>query len=611
MVKKVLLQSYQFSIFVLLLTIALLLAACADETSSSAEILLAPTPTATASPSGRGAGDTLRLLNWSAPTILNPHLSAISQDLEASRITLEPLASIDKDGQLIPFLAAEIPTLENGGLAPDLKSVTWKLKQGVKWSDGEPFTADDVRFTYEFIVNPDVASTSLQAAGYNGIKDVEVIDDYTVKIHFKDVNPAWALPFVGSQGVILPRHIFEAYNGANAKEAPANILPVGTGPYRVRPPGIKPQEVLLLGTQIVETNKTVFEPNPYYREADKPFFSLIELKGGGLVDEAARLALETGEVDYAFFLQLPPKKLTQMQQSGKGHLLTNFGSRVDRLLINHTDPRERTAQGETSSLEFPHRFFNDKKVRQAFAHAIDREAVAQLYGPAGRPTHNSLVAPPQYQSSQHFYEYDPEKAKTLLAEAGWTDTNGDGILDKDGERMQVVVQSATNSIYDQMQLVIKKNLNDIGVAVVPKRVDPSIFYSSDPAANPDNWLRFNADIMLAWLYSDPDPGPYMQLWLSDQVPQQSNNWAAGYNIERWQNPAYDMLYDQSAVEVDPQKRQDLIIQMNDMLVEDVVMIPTVHIADVAGVSNTLEGVDLTPWDANTWNIKDWRRSTNE
>jgi len=117
--------------------------------------------------------------------------------------------------------------------------------------------------------------------------------------------------------------------------------------------------------------------------------------------------------------------------------------------------------------------------------------------------------------------------------------------------------------------------------------------------------------MLAWLYSDPDPGPYMQIWLSDQVPQQSNNWAAGYNFERWQNPTYDTLYEQSAVEVDPQKRQDLIIKMNDMLVEDVVMIPTVHIADVAGISNSLEGVDLTPWDANSWNIKDWRRSTNE
>jgi peptide/nickel transport system substrate-binding protein len=604
MVKKVL------SNLILLLAVSLLSTACADQAAPPAETLLAPTATPTVISSGRGAGDTLRLLNWQAPTILNPHLSSYAQDLEPSRITLEPLASIDKDGNLVPFLAAEIPSLENGDLAPDLKSVTWRLKQGVKWSDGQPFTADDVLFTYKFIVNPAVASASAQTAGYQAIENIEVIDDYTVKINFKDVNPAWALPFVGAQGVILPRHVFEAYNGANAREAPANRLPVGTGPYRVRPPGIKPQEVLLFGTQLVETNKIVFEPNPYFRETDKPFFSAIELKGGGLVDEAARLVLETGQVDYAFSLQLPPEELAQLETAGQGQLITNFGSKADRILLNRTDPKRQTESGERSSLQFPHPFFSDKKVRQAFAHAIDREAIAQLYGPAGKPTANNLVAPPQYQSPHTFYEFNPEKASALLTEAGWRDTNGDGILDKDGVKMQVVVQSFISPIYDQMQGVIKKNLNAIGVEVVPKRVDASVMFSSDPSANPDNWARFNADMLLTWLFSDPDPSTFMQLWLSSQIPQQANNWA-GTNLERWVNPDYDALYQKSATEVDPDKRRELIIQMNDMLVEDVVMIPLVHLADVAGASNSLEGVDLTPWDANTWNIKDWRRSLNE
>jgi peptide/nickel transport system substrate-binding protein len=587
--------------------VALLLPAC-GQSRISPDATPTPEAAATATPSARGSGDTLRLLNWDAPGILNPHLSFSTKDMEASRITYEPLASFDKDGNLIPFLAAEIPTLENGGLAADGKSVTWKLKHDVKWSDGEPFTAADVQFTYEYIVNPDVASASGAIGLYAAIDNVEVVDDYTVKINFYDVNPAWALPFVGVQGVILPRHIFEPYNGPNAMDAPANTLPVGTGPYRVVAPGIKPQEVLLLGTQIVETNKIVYEPNPYFREADKPYFSQIELRGGGTINEAARLALETGAVDYAFALQLPPEDLARLENATHGQLISNFGSAVERILLNRTDPNRETASGERSSLEFPHPFFSDKRVRQAFAYAIDRAAIAELYGPAGQPTYNNLIAPPQYASPNTFYEYDPDQAQKLLDEAGWRDTDNDGIRDKDGIKMQVVLEYEIKTIYDQVFLVLKDNLNAVGISIIPKRVDASVMASADPASNPDDWLRFNADMIITWYFSDPDPGPYMQAWTSTGIPQQANDWSAGANVERWYNPEYDTLYEQSATEMDSKRRQQLFIQMNDMLVEDVVMIPVVHMADVAGVNNALVGVDLTPWDTNTWNIKDWRRS---
>ena len=161
---------------------------------------------------------TLKLLYWQAPTILNPHLSTGFKDAEAARITLEPLASFDNEGELIPFLAAEIPTTENGGVAADGKSVTWKLKQNVKWSDGTPFTAEDVVFTYEFLSNPKVGAVS--AGTYEVVESVEAIDDYTVKINFKEVNPAWSLVFVGGEGMILPKHVYQDYSGENARSAP-------------------------------------------------------------------------------------------------------------------------------------------------------------------------------------------------------------------------------------------------------------------------------------------------------------------------------------------------------------------------------------------------------
>ncbi len=597
----------KFYILTQWLVVILLFAACTSPppqpttTPNESESTPAPEPT------GRGVGDTLHILQPQAPTILNPHLSGSVKDLQASRITYEPLASFDKDSNLIPFLAAEIPTLENGGLAADGKSVIWKLRQDVKWSDGEPFTADDVLFTYDYVTNPEVKASTADI--YSVIENAEVLDPYTIKLNFKDVNPAWALPFVGVQGMILPRHIFEPYNGLNVGEAPANNMPVGTGPYRIIPPGIKPQEVLLLGTALVETNKTVFEPNPFFRELDKPYFSQLELRGGGTPREAARLVMEDGGTDYAYNLgRLDPEELSKLETSSEqGQLILSFLARVDRILLNHTDPNHETAGGERSSIEQPHPFLGTKKVRQAFAHAIDRDTIVTFYS-AGRPTTNNLVLPPQYNSPNTFYEYDLEKAKALLNDAGWVDTDGDGVRDKDGVKMSIVFQApAGSAVRQQIQKLVKKALEEIGVEVELKLIDSSTMFGN-AAANPDQYQRFNSDAQVfAFRSKSPDPSAYMQNWTCSQIPQQANNWS-GENVERWCNPEYDKLFEQTKTELDPEKRAQLFIQMNDMLIEDGVMLPLVVSAEVQGVSKDIEGVELTPWDAHPWKIKDWKRS---
>lgn len=348
------------------------------------------TPTNSTPVTNSSAGETLRLLYWQAPTILNPHLAQGSKDFEASRIVYEPLASHDKDGKLVLFLAAEEPTLENGGIAKDGKSVTWKLKQGIKWSDGQPFTAADVVFTYKFLSNPAVGATT--SANYEVVKSVEAIDDYTVKVNFQSPNPAWSLPFVGLNGMIIPRHIFEKFNGSNAREAPGNLIPVGTGPYKVGE--FKPGDTI------------IYEANSVFREANKPFFKRVELKGGGDATSAARAVLQTGDVDYAWNLQVEAPILKQLEAAGKGRLDISFGSFLERITINHTDPNKQTKDGERSSTEFPHPFFQDIKVRQAFNYAIDRDTInQQLYGSSGRPAANILLAPEIYNSPNTKYEF--------------------------------------------------------------------------------------------------------------------------------------------------------------------------------------------------------------
>ena len=242
----------------------------------------------------------LRLLYSRRPVTLNPHLATGYQDFEAARIVYEPLASYDKDGELVPFLAAEIPTVENGGVAADGRSVIWKLRQDVQWSDGESFTAEDVVFTYEFISNPEVAAATAQS--YEVIETVEAVDDHTVKITFKRVNPSWSTPFTGQSGLILPRHIFAEFNGRNARSAPANVQPIGVGPYQVAE---------------FTAGKVVFEPNELYWEAD-PAFNQVEIWSGIAPYAAARAVLKTGEADFAHNLQVEAAALKELENRRTG-----------------------------------------------------------------------------------------------------------------------------------------------------------------------------------------------------------------------------------------------------------------------------------------------------
>ncbi len=559
-------------------------------------------PATEAATGGRGSGDVLRLLFWQAPTVVNPHLSIGSKDLTASRIVYEPLASFDADGRLVPFLAAEIPSLENGGVARDGRSVTWKLKEGIKWADGKPFSADDVLFTFEYASNPEVGTTT--SATYEIVQRVEVIDEHTVTVHFKDVNPAWALAFVGVNGMIIPRHLFEPYNNANAQDAPANLEAVGTGPYRVR--DFAEEDILVIGEDAVSTIKITFEPNPYFREPDKPWFRSVELRGGGSALKAAEAVLRDGVIDFALNLQVVKEKLIKLEAHGKGLLLAPPSARTERIMINFSDPNRETDDGERSATKYPHPFLTDKQVRQAINLGIDRDAVTELYGRAGRTATNMLISPASYSSPNTTWKYDPKKAAAMLDDAGWTDSDGDGVRDKDGVRLSLVFQTSVNKVRQKTQAMIKESLESIGFEVELKYIDSSIFFG--PVGDNTNTRRhFYADLEeFSFSNKSPDPGAYLRAWTCAEASQMENNWSSG-NWSRYCNPTFDALFERSRTELDPEKRRQLIIQMNDILIEDVAIIPMVERSITFGMSNTLVGVQSTPWDVDLWTIKDWRR----
>lgn len=581
------------------LVLAFSLAACASAIPTRAPL---PTPTATTPSTGRGQGGVLRMLYWQAPTILNPHLDSSLKDWEVSRITLEPLASFDAAGNLLPILAAQVPTLQNGGVAADGRSVTWRLRQNVRWSDGAPFTADDVLFTYDFITSREF--TAATRSSYEVISAVVKLDDYTVRLDFKQPNPAWSLPFVGARGVILPRHKFLPYLGPEIAKAPVNTTDVvGTGPYRLA--SFRPQEVLFLGNTIVETNLLIFEANPFFREPDKPFFSRIELRGGITEEEAARQVLQEGSVDYAWNLQLEWSRIQDFLGNGAGRVLLNFGARTERILLNFTDPNAETATGERSSLQNPNPRLSDLRVRQAISLAIDREAIAALYGEAARPVSNNLIAPTLFNSPNTRAEYNLQRAAQLLDEAGWALPPGGSVREKDGQKLSLVFQTTNTAVRVETMRIVQNALAQIGVEVKLVTQNSTQFLETR-APGPNSARFFLADLQMYRNGNrDPDPTIFMQNWTSARIPQQSNNWQ-GENEERWVSAEYDALYQQVLTEIDPDKRRALFIQMNDLLINNVVMIPLIVRAEVSGINRQLGGVELTPWDSETWLIKNWR-----
>ena len=538
---------------------------------------------------GRGKAELLRILYWQAPTILNPHLSQGNKDWAASSLVLEPLIDVDVQGNLIPVLAAEVPTLENGGVTSDGKSVTYKLKKGVVWSDGTPFTAEDVKFTWQYV--SDAATAATTVANYGLIADIQAEGDTTVTITFKDPAPAWYSPFsTGFGGQILPKHILQDVVGVKARDAAFNLKPIGTGPYVVRE--FRPGDVI------------TYDINESYREADKPYFKQVEFKGGGDAKAAATAALQTGETDWAWNLQVEKTILESMANGATGVLLSNPGTGVERILLNFADPNTEV-NGARSEPSTQHPFLTDKAVRQALALATDRDTIAtQLYGPTGTATANLLVAPEKFASKNTTYAFDTAQAAKLLDDADWTGNP----RSKNGVQIKLLYQTTINPLRQKTQEVVKQGWEQIGCPTELKSVDAGVFFSSD-AGNPDTVAHFYADAEMGTDGpSNPYPIDFMTRWKSSNpdvdIPQKKNSWA-GRNYNRWVNADYNRLWEQARVELDPATQVELFTGMNELVVNEVVAIALVARADVVAANTKLKGYRPSPWTPDVRDIANW------
>jgi peptide/nickel transport system substrate-binding protein len=542
-------------------------------------------------PTKRGGGGALKTLWWQAPTLLNPHFAVGTKDQDGSRIFYEPLAANDPEGNLFPVLAAEIPTVQNGGVARDGKSVTWKLKRGVSWHDGKPFTADDVVFNWEYAADPATAATT--SGSYIDVEKVDKIDSHTVKVVFKKPTPFWADAFVGVRGMLIPKHLFEAYKGGKSREAPNNLKPVGTGPFKFT--DFKPGDIVR------------GEINQSYHVANRPFFDTIEMKGGGDAVSAARAVMQTGEYDYAWNMQVEDEILKRLEQGGRGKADIALGGNMEHIQCNFTDPWKEV-DGERSSIKTSHPFLTDPAVRQALNLLVDRASVQEeIYGRTAITTANFLNAPARFNSKNTKWEFNVDKANQVLDAAGWK-KGPDGIRAKGGVKLKMVYQTSINAPRQKNQQIVKQAAAKAGIDMEIKSVTASVFFSSDPA-NPDTYPHFSTDIqMYTTTQVMPDPQDFMLQFTPWEVASKDNKWQ-GRNITRWRSEDYGKIYRAAESELDPVKRAALFIQMNDLVIKNVVVIPVAWRPRVAAISNKLKNATQSGWDGDFWYLPFWYKES--
>jgi peptide/nickel transport system substrate-binding protein len=544
-------------------------------------------PMPTYKPTKRGGGGPLKTLWWQGPTLLNPHFATGTKDQEGCRVFYEPLGGWDAEGNLIAILAAEVPSRENGGLPADGKSVIWKLKKGVTWHDGTPFTADDVIFTHQYVLDP--ATAAVTVGPYKDTK-VEKIDSHTVRLIFSKPTPYWAQTFTGNAGMIIPKHLFQAYIGAKSRDAPANLKPVGTGPYKFV--DFKPGDMVR------------GDINMSYHMPNRPYFDSIEMKGGGDAVSAARAVLQTGEFDYAWNLQVEDEVLKRLEAGGKGRTQILPSGDIEFIQLNYSDSTQEV-DGERSNPKTRHPIWSEEPVRRAMALLVDRQGIQEfIYGRAGVATPNFLNNPPRYRSPNLKFEYNIDKAIALLEGAGWK-KGADGIREKNGKKLKFIYQTSINAPRQKTQAIIKQAAQKAGVDLELKSVTASVFFSSD-VGNPDTYPKFFCDMqMYTTTQTEPDPERFMDQYLTAELANKANKWS-GRNCSRWRSDEYDKTYKLVETELDPVKRAVHLIKLNDLVSSDGYIIPIVSRPRVSGVATKVVA-QLSGWDNIVWALNSWYR----
>jgi peptide/nickel transport system substrate-binding protein len=496
---------------------------------------------ATAKKGGRAV-----IVSAQEPRTLLPHFDLLTLSREVQRLAFDGLLTLDDKGEYVARLAAEVPTVENGGVSADARVYTFKLRRGVKWQDGVPFTAADVEFTWKVITDQKLPIPSRVV--WADVTKVETPDSQTVRFTFAKPNLAFLGTVASDRGYILPKHLLD---GKDIVASEFNRKPVGTGPFVVK--------------EWAAGSHILLAKNPAYWEADRPHLDevLVRILPG---TAAQRAALQRQEVDLQ--LHLPTADVAFVKTLADYQVMPTPSYAWWHFWLNNEDP-----------------ILKDRPVRQALAHALDKGAITSTVM-AGLVNPLYAVIPPAHWAHNPAvkgYPYDPARAAQLLDEAGWKPGPG-GIRQKDGRPLALeVLNIAGEAERLQVVQIVQAGWRMVGIDAKIRTIDGPAF--------PPTMGKGEFQVAYGWFGEEQEP--VFTLWL-------------GTNWQRYRNEKALDLLRQALTTPARVRRSELIRQFQVQAAEDEPTLPLAPRVLLAAVNKRLKG--YAPSVAGSlWNVAEWSR----
>lgn len=497
------------------------------------------------------------------PTVFHPLMVGIEVDEGVWWSVYDPLWGVDPKGNFVPHLVAEVPSVENGGISADGKSWRIKLRDGVKWHDGNPFTAEDVKFSLDLINNPKFRAG--RRSGHEFVRDVTVVSPTEVTWQMK--QPYAPYMSILAWTFMVPKHIADA---PDPNSSTLNTSPVGTGAFKwsERQPG---DHITLVA------NTNYYDKGPYLERVTYKYIPDLTV---------LYTQFRTGEIDYTGIQGITVDHYAEAKTLSDRKVVVGAGAFVESIMLNLGKP-----------------LFQDKAVREALYAAMDRKSVIEAVY-YGLPTPTESYMPRQslaFNPNLPVNEYNPAKAKEILDAAGWKPDAG-GVREKDGVRLEFTNSTtAGNHVREEAQQLLQQNWKEIGAAMTIKNMPPAVVWG-------DYFMQSKYDsVMVAWHFpAGPDPDVSV-FFSSHSIPVKGG---AGNNAMQYSNPQVDKLLTQGAATLDMAKREEIYMEVQSIVRGDLPLLPLFQNAVIEGTKAKLIGYSPNVnTSSNAWNVGQWYWAT--
>lgn len=494
------------------------------------------------------------------PTVFNPLMPRIEVDDGVHLSLFDALVRISPDGEFIPSLAVEVPTIENGGLSEDGLEWRFRLRDDVKWHDGEPFTAEDVKFTLELIVDPNFRSW--RTTGHELVRDIEVVSPTEIK--WRMTEPFAPYMSILVETMMVPQHILGPLEDRNT--APFNQAPVGTGAFK-------------WGSRKAGDNLELVANEEYF--ADGPYVERLIFK---YIPDLTVLytQFKSGDIDIISNQYITPDNYAEAKDLPGKVVEVVPSSTVESVFFNMERPQ-----------------FKDRAVREAIYAALDKQTIIDaLYYGLPEPTESYLPQQSFYYNPdlpQH--EFSVERANQLLDDAGWQ-PGADGIREKDGVRLSFSNSTTSgNHLREQTQQFVQQTLGDVGIEMTISNLPPAVMWG-------DYWTQSQFDsVIVGIVFTTGADADVTVRFASDAIPAQGGR---GSNTGQYKSEKVDALLEEAGKIFDQEKRKEIYRQVQEIVREDLPLLPLFQYATVRGHKEGLMGIRPNiNTRIDTWNAAEY------